>query len=74
MAELSAEIARLENHFNRRLREVEKRARLHEQAILDLAAALREAGFQLEVVGSLPSTSIPEPPSQSADPHGTIPA
>lgn len=60
MAEYDAEIARVESlllKLIRGLRVLEKRVAAHEQAILEIAAALREEGIELEVVGSLPSAS-----------------
>lgn len=73
-----AEIARLEDMVlrqNRRIQALEGRERLREQAILEIASALREAGIGPEGVGSLPSPSdLPVPASQSADADDTVAA
>lgn len=75
MAEYDAEVARIEGlllKLIRGLRVLEKRVTLHEQAILEIAAALREEGIELEVVGSLPSASEFRPSSPAAA-RSTIP-
>jgi hypothetical protein len=78
MAQIRAEVARLEEmvlRMNGRIQALEKRERQRQQAILEMAAALEEAGITSAGSWSLPSPpETPVPSSSSADPASKVSA
>jgi hypothetical protein len=57
-----------------RVARLEKQNAAQDQAILEIAAALREAGITLTVQLALPSAPDPIPAPPSADQPSTLPA